>query len=297
MRLLLCIWIASLLALVTACHRKNSLVSGIREPTNIQIFAVTGRVQAVELIQKRITIRHQAVPNYMPAMTMPFKVKRTEDLIGVRTGDQIAFRLLVEGDESWIDQIAIQTKAPAQATDVPIDSRAATTNQNSSQDYAFTNEFGRAVNLADFAGQALALTFFFTRCPVPDYCPRLSKNFSEASQRLSAMADAPTNWHFLSVSFDSDFDTPGILRAYAVRYHYDSNHWSFLTGPKDRIAKLANLFGFDFQPDSGIFNHGFRTVVIDASNRVQQVYPFVGDFADALVKDILKAATGTTNSK
>ena len=79
--------------------------------------------------------------------------------------------------------------------------------------YKFTNELGQAVSLNDFHGQALAITFIYTRCPLPNYCPRLSKNFQEASQKLESLPGAPTNWHFLSISFDPQFDTPAVLQS------------------------------------------------------------------------------------
>src|SRR5580704_14417208 len=115
--------------------------------------------------------------------------------------------------------------------------------------YKFTNEMGQAVSLSDFHGQALAVTFFFTRCPFPNFCPRLSKNFEEASQMLAADKSVPTNWHFLSVTFDPDFDTPTVLRAYGERYEYDPAHWSFLTGPQDKVTELAHLSGVKADPE------------------------------------------------
>ena len=108
----------------------------------------------------------------------------------------------------------------------------------------FTNELGQPVRLSDFDGQALAITFFFTRCPIPDYCPRLSKNFQEASKKLSQAAPpGPTNWHFLSVTFDPQFDAPPVLKAYAQRYRADPAHWNFLTGSPEKSASLPNCAG------------------------------------------------------
>ncbi|MGD0615846.1 MAG: SCO family protein, partial [Verrucomicrobiota bacterium] len=149
------------------------------------------------------------------------------------------------------------------------------------------------VSLRDFRGQALAITFFFTRCPVPDYCPRLSKNFEEASRRLASRPGAPTNWHFLSVSFDTAFDTPAVLRAYGSRYHYDPAHWSFLTGPKEEIQELAEISGVVVDPDAGLFNHNFRTLIIDPAGRLQTSFPFGGDLSDAIVGEILKACAAS----
>ncbi len=157
-------------------------------------------------------------------------------------------------------------------------------------DYKFTNELGQRVSLSDFQGQALAVTFFFTRCPIPDYCPRLAKNFQEASARLSRITGGPTNWHFLSVSFDTEFDSPRVLKAYGEMYHYDPAHWSFLTGSAESVGELARLSDVKFEREAGSFNHNFRTLIIDAAGHLQMVFPTGGDLSSAMVDEILKAA-------
>ncbi|HMJ66239.1 MAG TPA: SCO family protein, partial [Candidatus Binatia bacterium] len=157
--------------------------------------------------------------------------------------------------------------------------------------YAFTNQFGNTVTLADFRGQALAITFFFTRCPIPDYCPRLSRNFEEASAKLASMSDAPTNWHFISVTIDPKFDTPAVLAGYAKRYHADPKHWTFLTGPVEKIAQLARESGVTFEPDKGLLNHNFRTLIIDPAGKLQMSFPVSGNIADGIVTELLKAAS------
>ena len=131
----------------------------------------------------------------------------------------------VTENDSWVDHIERLEAAKRIERDVaslpsgnvvddtlhPTTARAS----NPLRDYKFTNELGQPVSLAEFRGQAIALTFFFTRCPIPQYCPRLSRNFEEVQRKLSTMANAPTNWHLVSVTFDPAHDTPGVLRAYA----------------------------------------------------------------------------------
>jgi protein SCO1/2 len=160
-------------------------------------------------------------------------------------------------------------------------------------DCTFTNEMGQPVKLRDFHGQALAITFIFTRCPSPNFCPRLSRNFQEASQKLLAKSDAPTNWHFLSVTFDPEFDTPAVLKAYAERYQYDPRHWTFLTGPVKELAELATNSNVKFERDGGLINHDFRTLIIDARGELQMVFPTSGDLSDAIAREMLKAVTVT----
>jgi cytochrome oxidase Cu insertion factor (SCO1/SenC/PrrC family) len=162
--------------------------------------------------------------------------------------------------------------------------------------FKFTNELGQAVSLSDFQGQALAVTFFFTRCPMPNFCPRLSKNFEEASRALAADKAAATNWHFLSVTFDPEFDTPPVLRAYGERYAYDARHWSFLTGPPAQVSELARLSGVKAEPEGGLINHNFRTLIIDATGKLQMMFPVGGNLSDAIVGEIRKAAVASRSS-
>jgi protein SCO1/2 len=289
------IWLIGCLALCGALIgfiiSRNHAVSATAGGA-IRTYPVRGTVQKVESGEKILVVSHQAIPSYMDAMTMPFKVRRSEELKGLEAGDQISFRLSVTETESWIDNIVkfatggvVEPVTPSHPS-----TAAASAAHHPLLDYPFTNELGQAVCLHSFAGQALAITFFFTRCPLPEFCPRLSKNFAEATRRLNSMTDAPTNWHFLSVTFDPAFDTPPVLRSYAEKYEYDSNHWSFITGPKDKIGELARLSNVQFEPDNGLFNHNFRTMIIDASGHLQMVFPTGGDLSEAIVSEVRKAA-------
>src|SRR5438093_10096342 len=110
---------------------------------------------------------------------------------------------------------------------------------------------------------------------------------------LSAMPEASTNWHLISVSFDTEFDTPAVLKTYAERYHYDPEHWSFLTGPADKITELARLSNVAFARDGAFFNHNFRTLIIDAAGRLQMSFPVGGNLSDEIVRELIKAAAAT----
>jgi len=268
-------------------------------------FPVKGVVLELKSDGRTVVIQHEEIPGYMPAMAMPFKVKETRDLTGLQPGDEISFRLLVTDEESWIDRLVrLGASSPKSGTNVSAAGDEAVSQANpapafnlsSIPPFAFTNELGRPVSLRQFAGQAVAMTFFFTRCPIPEYCPRLAKNFQKASKKLAAMPAGPTNWHLLSISFDP-LDTPPVLRAYARRYSYDSNRWSFLTGPPEQIQELVNGFGLSVKPQAGtIYSHGFLTAVFDASGRLQSRWPVGGDTSDNLVTEILKAAQSKEDS-
>ncbi len=280
--------------LLTVCAVKSAgpLPPSGGEAASPLSYPAKGTVMELKPDGRTVVIRHEAISNYMAAMTMPFKVKDSQELAGLQSGDEISFRLQVTAVESWVEHITktgAGVRPPAPAPTPPPAAPAG----RPLLDYKFTNELGHAVSLNDFRGQALAITFFYTRCPLPDYCPRLSKNFQEAQQKLESRPDAPANWHLISVSFDTEVDTPAMLKAYGNSYQYDPKHWSFLTGPPDKIGELAHQAGLTYQYDAGTFNHDFRTLIIDASGHLQMIFPTSGDLSDQIVEEIIKAAAAT----
>src|SRR5580765_1768406 len=95
-----------LLVLMTSCGKApKALPSQTTQNTNQQIFQVEGIIRAVKPAQKEVEIKHEAIPGYMPGMTMPFDVKDTNELTGLAPGQRVTFRLTVTDTEGWIDQI------------------------------------------------------------------------------------------------------------------------------------------------------------------------------------------------
>lgn len=257
-------------------------------------FAVRGVILEIEPGEDEVLIRNEAISNYMEAMTMPFPLKNPDAVAGLKRGDKVAFQLHVNQGDSWADHFSRIGVVSLNGGKTPVKSAPVTVSgpgksRSPLLDYKFTNELGQAVSFNDFHGQALAVTFFYTRCPLPNFCPRLSRNFQEASQKLEAMTNGPANWHFISVSFDPEFDTPETLRNYGKSYQYDPAHWSFFTGPPDKIAALARASGVDYEASVGIINHNFRTLIVNAQGHLQMVFPTSGDLSDQIVAEILKA--------
>jgi protein SCO1/2 len=286
-----------LVILLSAC----SAPSERQASTGERVFKVDGVVKTIRPDGRTAVIQHEAIPGYMEAMTMPFRVKDAAELKAVGAGDVIKFRFHVTGDESWMDQVeVVRTAAPRGATNAIVERVAMATNDVPSAStnkasphplmtYKFTNQLGQAVSLADFRGTALAITFIFTRCPVPDYCPRLTKNFQETVDKLSALPNCPTNWHLLSFTIDPAWDTPRILKAYAERYRYNPEHWSFLTGPSERITDLVRESGVTVEPSAGLFSHNFRTLIVGTNGQLLTSIPIGGPISDGIVTEMLKA--------
>jgi protein SCO1/2 len=294
-------FILTLAAVLAGCDQKSdSAVSNSNPPstteTNLQTFQVKGVVIEVNPKEKYVKIKHQDIPNYMPGMTMPFDVKNTNVLTGIAAGDPVTFRLNVTDTDAWVDQIQVtgpKTNTPPttgafrRVRDVePLNVG------DLMPEYHFTNQFAKPFSTTQFKGQAIAINFIFTRCPLPTMCPLTARHFEETQDKLLAMTDAPTNWHLITISFDPEFDTPAVLKNYAQFYNYNSNRWTFATGALIDITAIAEQFGEAFWHDeTGSISHNLRTAVIDASGRVQKI--LVGNewTSDELVAEMVKAAS------
>ncbi len=280
-----------------ALPQSNSTVSqAAAASTNQQIYQVKGTVIEVLPKEKTVRIKHEEIPGYMPAMTMPFDVKDTNELAGLEAGDSVSFRMIVTPAEGWIDHL--RKLGVVQRNNLPTTGPFRFVRDVEPLNigdllpaYTFTNQFGRAVRTTQFKGQALAITFLFTRCPFPNFCPRMANNFEEAQAQLLALSSGPTNWHLLTISFDPEHDTPAVLKAYAERHHCDPARWDFLTGDLVDITAVTEQFGLAFWHDeTGSISHNLRTVVVDARGRVQKVFTGNEWTSAELVAEVLKAA-------
>ena len=287
---------ALLLLPLTACRQPAD--SNKAAPAR-QVFSVTGLVQVLEPDGKTAVIQHAAIPNYMPAMTMPFTVKDASELRGLRAGDSIAFQIVVTADDGWIEHIsklnnaAPVAAAPPHASPPPAQWRVVPPELAEGDllpDYHLTNELGHAVNLSGYQGGVAVFTFFFTRCPYPTACPLLASKFSQVLEKLPQTPGAPVRCRLLSISFDPANDTPAILKEYAQSCHYDPARWSFLTGSLADITGLADRCGEHFQITGETISHDFRTVVVDPSGRVRKIIPGNSWTSDDLIREILNAA-------
>lgn len=279
-----------------SCERKPAGNTSSPQTNAVpKVYQVKGAVVEIKPNRKTAKIKHEEIPGYMAAMTMDLDVKDTNELTGLKAGDAISFRMLVTEDDGWIDQVkklgtASPTELPSRqsirlARDVePLNVGDVV------PEYHFTNQLGQPISLSQFKGQAVAITFIFTTCPFPTFCPRMSQNFAEAQKKLKQMPDPPKNWQLLEISFDPEKDTPAVLKRYADRYDYDPAHWSFLTGDLIDITAICEQFGVQFWREGGTINHNLRTVVIDSQGKVHKILPANDWKSDQLVEEIIKAA-------
>ena len=268
------ILLVAALAGLAGCKREASPKS-VATATN-QSYAARGVVQAVAPNLRTATIHHQAIPGYMMEMTMDFPLQNTNELSGILPGDEITFTLVVGENDDWIQNLH-RVGRPAE----PVSNRGSMLHAMIPElkpgdrlpDYELLGEDGKRMRFSDFHGRALVFTFFFTRCPLPDYCPRMNRNFEETRKILALETNAPARWQLLSISFDSNFDTPQRLSSYARVYRgNDPAHWLFLVAATNTLASLAPKLDLSVWQEGGSFSHNLRTVVLNAQGKISRQF-------------------------
>jgi len=269
--------------------------------SGVKSYDARGVVRQIADDRRKVTIQHEAIAGYMPAMTMEFPVRDTNELNGISPSDEITFKLVVRENDDWIEDVHFVAHRIENVTNNTYAFHFQSAELKPGDllpDCGFTDENGDAVRLSDFRGNALAFTFFYSRCPLPDYCVRMSKKFSETRRLLLAMTNAPANWQLLSISFDPEFDTPKMLSSYADFYRgTDTNRWLFAVASTNTLSGLAPRLDLMVMRDGGsIMSHNLRTVVLDPQGRIFRQLDGNQWTSQQLADAILQAARGQTNS-
>lgn len=236
-----------------------------------------GTVVSVDKARQTVTIAHEAVKDFMEAMTMPFTLKETWPLDVMKPGDQVQATLVVTDNSAWLEDVMIVQKSSPQPTPPTVESSSLPKPGDAIPDFRLINQDGKPVRFGQYRGRALLLTFIYTRCPVPQYCTLMSNNFSVIDQELRKEPKLYDQTHLLSISFDPEYDTPAVLRSYGAAHtgNYDKEtfaHWEFATGSADEVKKLATYFGFTYIPEKDEIIHSLRTALIAPDGKLAILY-------------------------
>jgi len=235
-------------------------------------YAVRGMVLGINTAAKTAVISHADIPDYMPAMAMPFRVRKSGELSGLHAGAQVQFELVVRKKASHIERVK---RLGATTTGVVEDAgERIVLPPNPDQvaigapmpDFALVDQFGKPVRLSDFRGKVIAVDFIYTRCPLPDVCPRLSANFARLQSRFADKIGKELA--LLSITIDPQYDTPAVLLGYARIWNAKADAWRFLSGPEGEIALVARRFGMNYWPEEGLITHTSETGVIARDGRL-----------------------------
>jgi protein SCO1/2 len=227
-------------------------------------YSVDAIVLAVDPAAQTMLVSHRPIARYMPAMVMPFRVEQGHDLNALYPGARVQFDLVVTNRYSLARNVRKSADAAATGAEIAIPVPKDQLPVGAPiPDFQLTDQLGRTVEAADLRGKVAAINFIYTRCPLPDVCPRLCANFATLQRRFRAQLNR--DLILLSVTVDPDYDTSAVLADYAKRWAADSGAWRFLTGD---ISKLAAALGEVYWTDEGSIGHNSTTSIIGRNGRL-----------------------------
>jgi protein SCO1/2 len=272
----------SLLALVAlaGCHSGQPTPSQATASQNFKVYKLRGKVVSTNMAKGEVTVDHEAIPGFMDAMTMPYNLKDPTILSELHPGDVITADVLVSQDPNadvLLDHIVVVAQAkpdykPAVFYHVPAPGDVV-------PDFKLRNQDGRTIHFGQFKGNALLVTFIYTRCPLPDFCPRVTRNFAAVDKQVAADPELRGKTHLVCVSFDPENDTPERLRAYGATYiGSDSKSafadWDFAVPQKPVLLEMAKFFDVGItNAADGTITHTLSTTLIGADGKVVRFYP------------------------
>jgi len=284
--------VALLLLFVAGCHKTSSQPLGKRYP-------FTGRVVSIDAQDQSAMIDGDNIPGFMDAMAMSYKIKPPSTLSQLAPDDSISAEVVVlepggKSDTSpgyWLENVRVTAHKDTTPAVAPTAYHTPSPGEYV-PDFSFTNQSGKRISLRQYRGQVLLVTFIYTRCPFPDFCPRMSSNFADIYKQVAANA-ALARVHLLTISFDPERDTPKVLRDYgfSVAHTHDAalfNRWEFAAVRAADLLKVADFFALTVKPEGGLITHNLSTTVIGPDGKVVKWY----SGGDWQVSDLIKDSTG-----
>lgn len=272
--------VAVAITLSAACF-----LSSCKSHPETERYHFTGEIMSLDTQDQSAVINGDNIPGFMDPMTMSYKIKPPSTLNQLHAGDLISAEVVVikpakgEGpSDYWLENVKVTGQAK-----MPPPSPGPGATQRIPQpgdlvpDFAFTDQNGRRVSLRQYHGKVLLVTFIYTRCPFPDFCPRMSQNFAEIYKQIGADPALGTDTRLLTLSFDTEHDTPKVLRDYAfgVAQTHDAalfQRWEFGVPQKDELTKMADFFGVIYKSEGGLITHNLSTTVIGPDGRIVKWY-------------------------
>ena len=259
--------VLSLLVAFPACQSQKPLPE--------QHFDLKGKVVAVNRSDGTLTLAHEAIPGYMAAMTMDYPVKDKWVLDVAKPGQTVQATLVVASDRAWLQDVVISDSPNAGSSSVALGGSVPDPLGQMVPDFSLINQDGKPIHFHQYHGKALLLTFIYTRCPLPDYCPRMSKNFAQILTQISADPKLAPSTRLLSVSIDPEYDKPAVLRSYGLDVAgnpHPFDHWDFASGTPDQVRKVAEFFGLKYWKENGQIVHALVTALVAPDGKVEKVY-------------------------
>lgn len=263
-----------------ACSIAVALTAAVacRSSSDQRTYTLQGQVLAVAPDHQQATIKHEEIKGLMAAMTMPYRVKDRQLLDGIAPGDLVDATLVIVSNDAYLTQVKKIGQAPLEKPPAEVPSASSGFELlklgEAVPDGQFVDENGRKRAFSSLKGSPVVVTFMYTRCPLPTFCPLMDRHFASIQQTLET-DPALKKVHLLSISFDPLTDTPPVLKAHARELLADPARWTFFTGDRDDIDRFAARFGVSVSRDLNDpldITHTLRTAIVDAEGKLVKVY-------------------------
>jgi protein SCO1 len=263
------------------CLSVAVLSGGCAKKSDQREFTLQGQVLSVADNHQQATINHEAIKGFMAAMTMPYNVHDPKQLEGIAPGDLVNATLIVETNDAYLTNLkkvgeAPLPKPPAEAATPSASSGFELLKTGEAvPDATFVDQNGKRRAFKAFQGAPVLVTFIYTKCPMPTFCPLMDQHFAAIQKKMKDDPALRGRVHLVSISFDPINDTPPVLKAHAKKLGADPGTWTFLTGDRDEIDKFAMRFGVSVAratTDQRDITHNLRTAIVDAGGKLVKVY-------------------------
>jgi protein SCO1 len=245
-------------------------------PPKPKQYHLSGTVISKSIDTQQITVAHDDIPGFMAAMTMPYSVRDMHGLEQVQPGDKIVADVVVQSSSNyWLEHILI-TDQSGRGKPLPGENAAPLAAGAAVPDVPLVNQDGKTIHLSDFKGKAVLLTFIYTRCPNPDFCPRVSGQFAALEKQLAQSPADLARTQLLSISIDPSYDTPAVLRKYGLAYMGGDParfaHWEFAVSSPDDLKQLASAFDLVYYQQDNQIVHSMDTILLAPNGTVAQTW-------------------------
>jgi protein SCO1 len=255
-------------------------------------YALKGKVVSIDRNAGTANIDNEPIPGYMDSMVMSYTIKPASALSQLQPGDSISADVVAEPDKYWLENVKITGHSPPPGK--PTSNLHIPSPGDEVPDFMLVNQSGKSVSLRHYRGQTLLLTLIYTRCPFPDFCPRVSHEFAEIDKQVRADPARYGKAHLLSISFDPAHDTPRVLREYGFSCAGSKDpaifaRWEFAAVPLTELPSFAEYFALTYKEEGGLITHSLSTAVISADGKIFKWYHGADWTASDLLQDVVAA--------
>ena len=247
-------------------------------PANVKRYELRGKVVSVDRLKKTAKVEHEEIPGFMDAMTMDFPIHEDRVWTDLLPGVAVRADLVVDSSAKepyWLENISIVSPA-----DPSVEEKQPEQIGKTVPDLSLTNQDGKKFTFKDYRGKALAVTFIYRECPLPEFCIKMSRQFADMANKIAADPETKDKVRLLSISFDPERDTPEKLKQYGLGYlgkepKDDLTVWNLAVGTDQEVRAVADFFGLQYEKDATDktqFNHSLVTAIISPEGKITQVF-------------------------